>query len=236
MTSIGSTEMQGRDGACATASSASPSCDVLQNQVNFPSFSNLPHENDVDLKYYRETSSGVTVFCRCRTWYFLAEITNDELAPFAFLRRRILVKDREDQDNIPIAFYPEFGCFNYEVLKNGWTVIVMCAEQHNFLDLTVGLRVEDLDSIRVIKCGLNDIFALSTHCSKSKGSCWGCGKKPAAETLKKCGACKEATYCNRDCQVNDWKSRHKKWCKVLPDFLKLSSVKYNKAEPHAYWK
>ena len=215
-------------------SSSPPRRDVLKNQKNFPSFFNLPREDDLSMVYYCPGPLGE--FRRCRTWYFLAEITFDEHAPFPILRRRILVKDREDQDDIPIAFYPERGAFNYELLKKGWTVAVMCAEQHDFFDLSVGLRIEDLDSINVIKCGLSDVLAISTHYAQCEGSCWGCGNKPGdARELKKCGACKVATYCNKDCQVKDWKERHKKWCKALPDFVRLASVKYNKAERLAYW-
>ena len=106
----------------AEAASSQPRQDVLKNRLNFPSFWELPHENGVDLEYYPET---LGVFRRCRTWYFLAEITFDEHAPFPILRRRILVKDREDHDDIPIAFYPEFGTFDYETLKKGWTVAVV---------------------------------------------------------------------------------------------------------------
>ena len=36
-----------------------------------------------------------------------------------------------------------------------------------------------------------------------------CDKKP----FDKCGNCKLARYCSRECQVADWKARHKKICK-----------------------
>ena len=42
---------------------------------------------------------------------------------------------------------------------------------------------------------------------------------PKTETLtvrfSKCGSCKQAAYCSRECQVNDWNARHKKCCKIV---------------------
>jgi hypothetical protein len=44
--------------------------------------------------------------------------------------------------------------------------------------------------------------------------CRGCSKEatPGGPTLLKCGKCKAAFYCNRECQMADWK-RHKKECR-----------------------
>jgi hypothetical protein len=40
--------------------------------------------------------------------------------------------------------------------------------------------------------------------------CFGCGKP--LTTLSKCAKCKVAAYCERDCQVKDWKASHKAAC------------------------
>ena len=111
----------------------------------------------------------------------------------------------------------------------------MMAEQHYFLDRRIGLRIENLDTTKVIPCGLNDLFALSTFYSQSKSTCWGCGRKTADDNsegaavldLKKCSACRTAKYCCRECQVKDWKERHRRWCKAMPEFLKLTKIDYS---------
>lgn len=36
-----------------------------------------------------------------------------------------------------------------------------------------------------------------------------------AEKLTKCGGCKHAVYCGKDCQSRDWKLQHKNDCKIL---------------------
>jgi hypothetical protein len=42
-------------------------------------------------------------------------------------------------------------------------------------------------------------------------TCTYCGK--ASENLKECAVCHRAHYCNRECQVADWKAGHKNICK-----------------------
>ena len=226
----------------ASGSSASPDVkDILKSELHFPSFGNLGHENDLDYRYWKEDRRRSTWVHAC-TWCFIAEITNDETAQIPFLRNRVFVRDRRGQDNIPISFYPESGFFDFKTLKKGHTVCVMVAEQHYFLDMTIGLRIESLDTIKVIPCGLNDLFALSTFYSQSKSTCWGCGRKKTADDdsegaaaldLKKCSACRTAEYCCKQCQVKDWKERHRRWCKAMPEFLKLTKIDYSKYDERA---
>ena len=68
------------------------------------------------------------------------------------------------------------------------------AEQHYFLDMTVGLRIESLNTIKVIPCGLSDLLALSKSYSQHSDSCWRCLKQDREGSLKKCVACKVARY------------------------------------------
>lgn len=222
----------------ATGSSTSDVEDILKKEFYFPSFRELGTDNDIDFRYWKEDHTGTWV--QACTWCFLGEITNDECSQIPFLRNRVFVRDRKGKDNIPISFYPERGVFDFRLLKKGHTVCVMLAEQHHFLDMTTGQRIESLDTIKVIPCGLNDLFSLSTFYSQSKNTCWGCGKKTTddsegaiAVNLKKCGACHTAQYCCKQCQVKDWKERHRRWCKALPEFLKLTKIDYSTYNEHA---
>lgn len=48
-------------------------------------------------------------------------------------------------------------------------------------------------------------------------SCEACGKTAAQAgipVLNRCGKCKRAWYCSRECQVVDWKKKHKRRCAV----------------------
>ena len=201
--------------------------DILQNRHYFPAFRDLGEDNDLDLRYWQESSFGC--YECAYTWCFVAEIVNDELSQIPFLRNRVNVRDRNGQDNINISFYPESGTFNFRTLKRGHTICVIQAQQHYFLDMSIGLRIECLDSVKVIPCGLSDLFALSKHYSQNANSCWECGKANDEESsLKKCAACKVACYCDKQCQTKDWKERHRVWCKAIPEFLKLTKIDYSK--------
>jgi hypothetical protein len=42
-----------------------------------------------------------------------------------------------------------------------------------------------------------------------------CGKCGAAKAPNSCGKCRKVNYCGKDCQVADWKERHKHVCKSM---------------------
>lgn len=45
-----------------------------------------------------------------------------------------------------------------------------------------------------------------------KGICHGCNKGTYLNILKKCGTCKDVSYCSRECQKADWKEHKPKCC------------------------
>ena len=87
---------------------------------------------------------------RARTWCFLAEIVT-VTAPFsaAPVLHHLLVRDRTGKE-LPVYFYPECGSFDYTELRVGRTVAILFAERHDFLDLSMGVRIENLDTLRVV--------------------------------------------------------------------------------------
>lgn len=205
--------------------------DVLTNRVIFPRFARLPREHKYSLKYYRFTSGGSYV--RSRTWCFVGEITHD----VSLWRRSFLIKDRAGY-KIPLHFYPETGSFDYHSLKVGRTVVIMLAQIHLFLDGSIGIRLENLETLLVVKCNLDDLFEMSKcYAKRGEKKCWNeeCEEETlhAAESLMKCSSCKLAFYCDKKCQSADWKERHCRWCKALPTFMKIASLDYSKA--HSSW-
>lgn len=77
---------------------------------------------------------------------FLAEIQHSD----GFLRHRTIVRDRDGDESV-VAFYPEVADhgFDFRQLKKGHTLAVMYALQHEFLDETYGVRVEDMAHVCV---------------------------------------------------------------------------------------
>ena len=207
-----------------------PAKDLLNDSVHFPPFSELCSDNEIDYRYYDEMDLG-TYGYSC-TWCFLGEITWDRLTSISGvnLTKKVVVRDRDGQADIPIAFYPEEGSFDYATVKNGHTFCAMFALQHYFLDMSIGLRIEDLNLVKVIPCSLDTLFAISTKFSKfASVYCWGCGEA-CADQLKKCALCGIACYCGKGCQTKDWKACHKMWCKALPEFVKLTKINYRESD------
>ena len=56
--------------------------------------------------------------------------------------------------------------------------------------------------------------------------CFGCGA-PATAAAKRCAKCQVAAYCQRSCQVEDWKRRHKLAC---ASYARLATFPGNSAE------
>ena len=227
-----------------------PGEDFLQNSFHFPSFKNLPHENSLEYGYWERDNLGRhTPAC---IWFFMAEIVNAEASQSSFLRNRVDVRDR-DGGECPIFFYPkDLGDFDFKTLKKGSTILVTNGQKHNFLDLSVGLRIEYLDCASVMPCSMSDLLQLSNVYHTKKGTrCWSCstlstsasvsssdGDRASAvgsgNKLKKCAACKMAVYCSRSCQIKDWKEGHKRTCKAMPLFHKLTLIDFLKYDDGAF--
>lgn len=80
---------------------------------------------------------------------FLAEIQQCD----GFGRFRTIVKDLEGKECV-VAFYPDSYShddtgFDFKKLKKGHTLAIFNAYEHEFLDQTVGVRVEDMDDVSV---------------------------------------------------------------------------------------
>lgn len=53
-------------------------------------------------------------------------------------------------------------------------------------------------------------YSISGYHEETSSICFSCEKAPTTEhPLKLCGQCKVAGYCSKECQVQDWKRRHK---------------------------
>ena len=116
----------------------------LRSETAFPLFDDLPEENDISMEFY-ESANGFSYRPR-KHWCFLAEIIDVE----NFLRLRLIVKDKADR-KVPIAFYTEDRGLEVgpSYAQEGFTVAILYAEQHGFLDLSVGIRHENPTAIKV---------------------------------------------------------------------------------------
>jgi hypothetical protein len=116
----------------------------LRSTSAFPSFHDLPGDNDISLEHF-DSACGLWYKPR-KNWCFIAEIVDVT----NFVRLRLTVKDKNDHI-VPVAFYTDSRGLELgpSSVKNGFTVAILHAVQHGFLDLTVGIRHETRIALRV---------------------------------------------------------------------------------------
>ncbi|CAG5123756.1 unnamed protein product [Candidula unifasciata] len=85
------------------------------------------------------------------------------------------------------------------------------------LDLT-SLGVNFLDSNMEMDGDLNKPAEESSVWFRR---CFSCGIRGTPDMFTPCSECSAVMYCDRECQVNSWKQRHKKWCKKFKQFMKM---------------
>ena len=200
--------------------------DLLQNSYFVVAFKDVPKEEDVE-KRGRDY------------WLFMAEITNGVHSHISgqLCRGQVLVCDRTGKGNIPVYFHPTSGkqVLDFTASK-GHTLFVMQAKKRYFQDGTApGIIIEELATIMVVPCAMQDLLALSAlYYERKNEKCWSCGKNKQEEQISvankggsdsvkllRCGVCQVAYYCDRKCQTIDWKERHRRWCKVMPKYMEL---------------
>ena len=196
----------------------------LRNSLHFPRFQDLPEENDINEDYYHLNKYGIYE-PKCH-WCFLGEISNNDTSQCAFLRNTTKVRDI-DGKIIPVAFYHSEGTMEFNEFSIGSTLCLRYASSHHFLDMQVGIREESLSFCMVIPASIATLIEISDFNPDKRLTCWTCGCGESS-SLMKCGRCRVALYCGKECQVSDWTLRHKKWCKALPKYKKLTNINYRK--------
>ena len=92
---------------------------------------------------------------------------------------------------------------------------------------TTGARAEptksggDVTSVRDVPTAEANLLTFSRQklamlqCEYDPKCCSHCKKPASSEGLKSCSKCKTAKYCSRECQAQDWRARHKEYCKEI---------------------
>ncbi|PAA89488.1 hypothetical protein BOX15_Mlig017090g1, partial [Macrostomum lignano] len=205
-----------------------PSSNPLIDDLYFPTFDRLPMDDDYDEDFYEGN------FYR-KFWVLLAEISDASHAGISFLRNAVTARDRRGRE-FRIFFYPDSdsGQFDYRSLRKGSTMVMFCPVQHQFLDGQIGLRMEQLETVRVLHMPLSAVrrtAALVHGCSVHK--CWQCqSARQQRQSLYRCTGCGYARYCSRDCQLSDL-ARHKAECasggRLLRQIARLVYFRYDSA-------
>ena len=147
----------------------------LQDRQAFPSFENCPHEDDVPYTYYRQREVGV--FHPIRHWCFLGEITHR----LVFNRLCLWVKDRRGQeisanfhlnsDRAPgfrmftpgMSNFPNHPNIPESLTEEGNTIAILYGQQHDFMDGSIGFRIEEADLVQVRLVPAEGILLTDRH-------------------------------------------------------------------------
>jgi len=126
---------------------------------DFPSFSQLPHENDLG---YRR-----------RHWCLLGEITD----VIMWDQPRMTLRDLEGSVFPLHAHITDFSAtLRLRDMVPGHTLAVMCAERHDFMDHTVGIRLEKKGTAYIFRANL-DALVVEIERVAARSRCFQCGGK-----------------------------------------------------------
>ncbi|CCT65056.1 uncharacterized protein FFB20_02943 [Fusarium fujikuroi] len=206
----------------------------LQDKKHFPGFEDLAWDNNLDIQYYRQRDNGY--WEPRKHWVFIGEIVEVHID----LRVRLTVRDRDGLE-IPVAIYTESRGVELgpSKLQVGNTIVIFYAVKHLFMDMTIGIRHEDLQYLKIFPISLDNMMQLSdkiqTHATLTNEmrTCHGCNDRAAK--LMKCAKCGFFWYCGQKCQLRGWKENgHKEDCMVLRDgnFKGLFSIKWDEFHNH----
>ncbi|KAH8099842.1 hypothetical protein BXZ70DRAFT_222042 [Cristinia sonorae] len=181
----------------------------LKNQNYFPTFNNLPEDDDLDLRYY-DDPHNMGRYGPTKHWCLLGEIVQ----PIPYFRPMLRVRDKVGKEFL-LAFYLDsdqgIPKDMLRHMKPGNTISVMYADAHNFSDGQHGIRLEDSDveRVKVYPCTLESFLSLGTRVDAmlSDKNCSSCGSPAPLQ----CSGC-TIRYCNQECQRKHWSSQHKKEC------------------------
>lgn len=198
------------------------SCNLkgLDNHILFPPYCLLSNINDPSMIYYEFKGYSCTPKLN---WCFLAEMEG----PFHFSRPSSILKTRYGESTRVVFYHDNYEVpftFSFNDLQKGYTIAILYGEWKTFMDMTDGIRQEDLDSVYVFKMSLKNLLKESKL--HLKQCCFVCGE---TDKLSRCSKCQFAFYCGKDCQKSHWNT-HKHVCrdmKVLKNLMESIQNPFN---------
>ena len=168
----------------------------LRDSETFPGLFSLPGDRGVEDLYHIEDPHTGTISPR-RHWCLIAEITTLS----KFLRLSIYAKDR-DGNEFPIHVHTsDRGVGMSKYCQEGHTIVLMYAERHNFADGTVGIRLEEGASVKVLPYSVATLMAANDRYFEAEGKtacdCCGASQTKGTGGLKNCARCKVTSYCSK---------------------------------------
>ena len=201
----------------------------LNNHINFSPFAYLQDEDDIDNGYYAAAKEG-NYYSPIRHWAIVGQIKSfPSIHPALRFRPRVQLVTRYGEV-VPTHFYLEDSTtpsfFDRKHLIEGNTMIILYPKRHQFRDFTVGIRQENANTVMIFPVShevLTQEYDLLID--QNPVCCFNCRQR--FEQLKRCSRCQLAHYCSQDCQVDHWKTSHKKLCRHMPKISALTKLNFS---------
>lgn len=119
-----------------------PSSNLCDSET-FPSFECIPHGNSIET-LYRTVNGGCST--PTRHWCLITEITTI----LKVVRLSIFAKDCDGHEFLVHVHTDNRGAEPVQYCREGYTLVLLYAQRHHFADGTVGIRLEEGASVRVL--------------------------------------------------------------------------------------
>jgi len=189
----------------------------LRHRSHFPHFRDLPdYDSPFDSIYFTEYGDGGGI-TRSMHYCFLGNILE---ASVLVGRPRVKVQTASNEELI-IHFYHDQRnnptTFKWSDLKYGACLAVLYPYRKYFMDMTDGVRVEELDSVFIFQSPLEILLKTSDKLLNKPQLCFEdscilsqrtiCNETTdlhGSQHLLRCADCKLAKYCCKEHQKADW--------------------------------
>ena len=124
---------------------------LSDEQMFFPVFPDLPGDDDLDLRYYDDPGS-YGVIGPIKHWCLLVEIVQK----IPYLRPTFKVKDKDNNELLVVFYFDndvKMPAIWEKRCKEGGVMAIMYAVAHDFLDGQHGVRVEEVENVKVSAVG-----------------------------------------------------------------------------------
>ncbi|KAF8665034.1 hypothetical protein AX16_000646 [Volvariella volvacea WC 439] len=199
----------------------------LRDKNAFPPFLALPDDPAYghDPNYY-DVDPDTDESLPFRHWCFLGEIVKDIDPPS---KLSYTVRDVEGYE-VEVRFNVRGREFKQVIAKckPGSTLAVMYAEHRVYSNNYVGIELEELDWTVVLPQKLDEVLEIGDRLN-DLSVCATCQQ----EAKLKCVQCK-MPYCGKECQVSDWKVRHKRECTTAQALTRLGRLDFNVFDDYEY--
>ena len=137
--------------------------------MDFTDFENLPDYDTPCYSSFYDEKDGI--LSPVRHWCLVGEVKEF----VEYVRPRVSIKLKNGQEII-VHFYHEKTdhptTFKWSEIKKGKTMAILYAKRRQFMDFSIGIRQEHLDSVYIFNASLETLFQTAAEITNKTKKCW----------------------------------------------------------------